>query len=197
MINLPTALRPLFLPLLALFAIANAGAATIGTPQRYTLDASASNVSAKVPFFGIASKTARFPKMRGGATITANDPGSTTLEVTLDERALTAPDSVTLARLKSDKFFWVDRYPEIHFTARGLKMRSATSGTMPGNVTTRGVTRPVSLNVEFARAPDAVRAGGPLDIVATTRIDRRDFNMTAYSLIVGDAVEWAARYGIM
>ena len=53
-------LRLLLLPLAALFALANAGA--IGTPQRYTLDASASNVSAKVPFFGLASKTARFPR---------------------------------------------------------------------------------------------------------------------------------------
>ena len=49
------------LALLALLTLAN----TASVPQRYTLDAAASNVSAKVPFFGLASKTARFPQMSG------------------------------------------------------------------------------------------------------------------------------------
>jgi hypothetical protein len=52
------ALVRLLLPLLALFVTAAAGAATIDPPLRYVLAASASNVSATVPFFDLASKTA-------------------------------------------------------------------------------------------------------------------------------------------
>lgn len=175
--------KSLLLPVLLISTGASAPA------RHYAIDSAASDVSAKVTFFGIASKTARFPRMRGGAAIKADDPASTVLEVTLDARALTAPDSVTLSRLKSENFFWVERYPEVHFAARGVAMQTPTSGTMQGNLTARGVTRPVSLKIDFARPPTNARTVHPLEIVATTRIDRRDFNMTAYPLIVGKTVD--------
>ena len=92
-------LRMFLLPLLAVFAPASVGANSASVPQRYTLDASASNVSAKVPFFGLASKTARFPRMEGAVTIVPGAPEKALIDVTFDATAIEAPDSVTLARL--------------------------------------------------------------------------------------------------
>lgn len=158
-------------------------------PLQYAIDSAASDVSAKVAFFGLASKTARFPRMSGGATMAAGDPATLSLDVTLDARALTAPDAVTLRRLKSEKFFWVERYPAVRFAGRGLAMRDATSGTISGRLTARGVTRPVTLAVTFAAPPTEAPPDAPLDLTATTTIDRRDFGMTAYPLIVGRKVD--------
>ena len=98
--------RQFLLPLLALLAplllVANSAA-----PLTYTLDASASNVSAKVPFFGLSSKTAKFPKMSGSVRIVPGQPERALIDVTFDATALEAPDSVTLKRLRGEKFFWV------------------------------------------------------------------------------------------
>lgn len=177
-------LRIMILPLLALFALANASA----VPQRYTLDASASNVSAKVPFFGLSSKTAKFPRMEGAVTIVPGAPEKAVIDVTFDATAIQAPDSVTLARLRGDKFFWVEKYPTIRFTGRSLKLSSATKGVVSGELTARGVSRPASLAVTFDSDP-ATQSGKPVSFTGTTTIDRRDFGMKSYQLLVGNKVD--------
>ena len=177
-------LRLVFVPLLALLALAN----TLGTPQRYTLDASASSVSAQVPFFGLATKTARFPRMQGAVTIVPGAPEQAVIDVTFDATAIEAPDSVTLARLRGEKFFWVEKYPTIRFVGRSLKLSSPTRGIVAGELTARGVTRPASLAVTFTADPIA-QAGKPVSFTGTTTIDRRQFGMKAYQLIVGNKVD--------
>jgi len=179
-----TRLRMILLPLVAVFALAN----TVGTPQRYTLDASASNVSAKVPFFGLSSKTARFPRMQGAVTIVPGAPERAMIDVTFDATAIEAPDSVTLARLRGEKFFWVEKYPTIRFLGRSLKLSSATRGTVSGELTARGVTRPATLDVTFNADPVA-QVGKPVSFTGTTTIDRRNFGMKSYQLVVGNKVD--------
>lgn len=176
--------RLLFVPLLALVTLANSA----GVPQRYTLDASASNVSAKVPFFGLASKTARFPKMQGAVTIVPGAPEQAVIDVTFDATAIEAPDEVTLARLRGEKFFWVEKYPKIRFLGRSLDLESPTRGTVTGELTARGVTRPARLDVVFDGDPLAL-AGKPVSFTGTTTIDRRQFGMRSYQLIVGNKVD--------
>jgi polyisoprenoid-binding protein YceI len=178
-----TLLRLLVLPLLAIFALAN-----IGAPQRYVLDASASNVSAKVPFLGLASKTARFPKMEGAVTIVPGAPERAVIDVTFDATAIEAPDSVTLARLRGEKFFWVEKYPNVRFVGRSLKMMSATRGTVAGDLTARGVTKPQTLTVTFDADPLA-QVGKPVSFTGTTTIDRRQYGMKSYQLVVGNKVD--------
>lgn len=177
-------LRLLMLPVLALLALANASS----VPQRYTLDASASNVSAKVPFFGLASKTARFPRMEGAVTIVPGAPDRAVIDVTFDATAIEAPDNLTLARLRGDKFFWVEKYPSIRFMGRSLKLSSPTRGVVAGELTARGVTRPAKLAVTFDADPLA-RAGQPVSFTGTTTIDRREFGMKSYQLLVGNKVD--------
>ena len=176
--------RLVSLPLLAALALAN----TASAPQRYTLDASASSVAAKVPFFGLASKTARFPRMEGAVTIVPGAPERAVIDVTFDATAIQAPDSVTLARLRGDKFFWVEKYPSIRFTGRSLKLASATKGTVSGDLTARGVTKPATLAVTFDADP-VRNVGKPISFTGTTTIDRRQFGMTSYQLVVGNKVD--------
>lgn len=187
MTSLRTFLRLFLLPLLAVFALANTGTG-IGMPQRYTLDASASNVSAKVPFFGISSKTARFPRMQGIVTIVPGAPERAVIDVTFDASAIEAPDDLTLERLRGEKFFWVEKYPSVRFVGRSLKLSSATRGTVAGELTARGVTKPQTLAVTFDADP-LTREGKPVSFTGTTTIDRRQFGMKSYQLIVGNKVD--------
>ena len=175
--------RLLLLPGLLLLA------AAASAPIRYDVDGAATTVSAKVAFFGLASKTAEFPKVSGGATLSPADPQSMRLDVTLDARALQAPDSVTLERLRGERFFWVDRYPTVRFSGSGMTLSDALNGHVDGMLTARGVTKPVRLEVAFDTPPTDARPGEPLRLTGSTTIDRRDFGMTAYSVIVGRKVD--------
>ena len=127
--------------------------------------------------------------MRGTATIVGNDPTKAEIDVTFDATALTAPDSVTLGRLKGEKFFWVEQHPRIRFKGQGLSMTSATKGTITGQLTARGVTRDQSLSVTFDQDPLKAGANAPIAFAAKTKIDRRQFGMRSFQLIVGNKVD--------
>lgn len=155
----------------------------------YSLDASKSEVSAKVSFFGLASKTARFPAMNGSIRLDPAAPRAIDLRVELDARKLTAPDETTLRRLKSEKFFWVERYPTVMFEGTSMVLAGDREGTVSGTITARGVTRETTLDVRFDRPVREIVGNAPVRIEAETKIDRRDFGMTSYGLIVGKTVK--------
>ncbi|QYU69988.1 YceI family protein [Leptolyngbya sp. 15MV] len=131
--------------------------------------------------------------MSGGIALSPDAPGRIDLNITLDARSLTASDDVTLSRLKGPDFFSVDRYPTIPFIGRDMTMRGDQQAVVDGELTARGATRPARLTVRFERPPMPVRPDQPLSLTATTVIDRRDFGMTAYPLIVGRNVTISIR----
>lgn len=161
---------------------------TATAPLNYVLDASASSLSAKVAFFGIASKTAGFPGMSGKVRIVPDRPNEALVDVTIDANALTAPDAVTLRRLRGEKFFWVEKYPTVHFSGSRLTMHDSRKGTVEGQLTARGVTLPESLSVSFDIDPRQAPPGQPITLSGEMQIDRRDYGMTAYRFIVGKEV---------
>ena len=154
----------------------------------YRLDASASDVSARVPFFGLSSKTARFPRMEGDVRIVPGSPERAVIDVTFDATALEAPDTTTLNRLRGERFFWVERYPTIRFVGRSINLSSPTRGTVTGELTARGVTRTETLAVTFDSDP--ARAGRrAVTFTGEMEIDRREYGMRSYQLIVGNKVD--------
>jgi polyisoprenoid-binding protein YceI len=171
---------------LFLFAPLLIGAAS--PAYRYQIDSTRSEVSAKVGFFGIASKTARFPQMSGRIALSPDRLDTIDLDVELDARQLKAGDQVTLARLKGKDFFDVERYPTVRFTGRKMQMTGPVTATVAGEVTARGVTRPAVLAVTFRDPPARVTGREAVELTARTVIDRREFGMTAYSAIVSRKV---------
>lgn len=164
---------------------------------RYRVDPSASSVNAKVAFLGLASKTARFPAMIGSLSLPGQEDTDQSrpiaLTVTLDARALQAPDAVTLKRLRGADFFDVERYPAVRFTGQNLKMTSMRTAEVAGTLTVRSITRPETLHVTFDRAPAESRGAQPLQLTGKMRIDRRAYGMTAWSMVVGRKVDITIR----
>lgn len=176
----------LFLVPVLLFATSAAPPA-----YHYTLDPDHSMVNARVAFLGLTHKTARFPRMDGTITLSPARLDTIDLRVTLDARALTAPDPITLGRLKGARFFDVAHFPAVSFTGRRMTMTGPRTATVEGEVTARGVTRPTQLQVTFSRPPAQASGRESIVLSARTRINRADFGMTAYSLIVGKTVDIA------
>ncbi|WP_452665903.1 YceI family protein [Sphingomonas zeae] len=170
--------------------------ATLGTmapasgtgAMSYTIDPAHARVQAKVGFFGLGSKTARFPHIEGHVALSDRDAKAVTLDVRIDTQTLEAGDALTRSRLRGPDFFDVDHYPRVTFHATGLTRTGPHSALVAGMISARGVTRPAALAVNFSRDFAAMTGREPVHIAATTRIDRRDFGMTAYPLIVGRLV---------
>lgn len=154
----------------------------------YQLDATQSRVAAKVAFFGLASKSAQFPRMAGSIRLAPERLDTIDLDVTLDARALVASDSLTTERLRGPKFFDVERYPTVRFAGQRMTMTGPASARVDGTITARGVTRPALLTVTFAQPPAQATGREPIALTASGTINRYDFGMDSYSLIVGKKV---------
>ncbi|WP_440978730.1 YceI family protein [Sphingomonas pseudosanguinis] len=163
----------------------------------YAIDPAHARVQARVGFFGLGSKTARFPRVEGRVALSDHDAKAVTLDVRIDAQALEAGDSLTRSRLRGPDFFDVDHYPRVTFHATGMTRTGPHSATVTGTIAARGVTRPATLAVDFSRDFAAMTGREPVHIAATTRIDRRDFGMTAYPLIVGRQVTIAIDADLM
>lgn len=160
-----------------------------GVPaHRYRLDGGGSNVIARVSYFGFGHKVARFPAMRGSIRISPDRLDAIDLDVELDARAMTAGSRTDTDYLKGKAFFDVARYPTVRFSGQRMTMTGANTARIEGQITARGITRPAVLAVSFAQPPAKATGREPIALSATTTINRRDFGMTAYSLVVGKAV---------
>jgi len=159
---------------------------------RYVVDKSASRVDAKVPFLGIASKTARFPDMSGTFNLSFANMEALDMVVNIDARTLTTGDSQTKT-LRGRQFFDVARHPTVRFVGRRLNMTGDRTAIVEGDITARGVTRPTKLTVSFSVPPISTGGTQPVSIVGTGVIDRRQFGMTAYPWIIGAMVNVTIR----
>lgn len=159
---------------------------------RYTVDDSQSEVVARVAFLGLADKTARFPDMSGSLALSFADLNSVDMHVTVDARTLTTGDSQT-ARLRGRQFFDVANHPTVSFTGDQIRFTGERTATVTGQITAKGITRPSSIAVTFSQPITDMSTRDPVSIVATTSIDRRQFGMTAFPLIVGNRVRITIR----
>ncbi len=162
-------------------------AAAAGPAHHYTLDPGSSAI-AKVSFLGLSSKSAGFPKLTGRVVLDPARPQSLDLDVLVDARELTAGDGVTLARLKGANFFDVKNYPTIRYHGTAMTMTGANTANVAGELTVRGVTKPSVLKVSFAIPPAKLSGREAVNIIGTTTIDRRQFGMTAWQMVVGTKV---------
>lgn len=154
---------------------------------RYVVDRAASAVDAKVAFFGISSKTARFPDMNGSFVLSIADIEALNMVVDIDARTLTTGDSET-KRLRGRQFFDVAHYPTVRFVGKRMRLTGDRTASVDGLITARGVTRPIRMNVTFSVPPLNTGGTEPIAIVGQTQVDRRAFGMTAFPFIIGRMV---------
>jgi polyisoprenoid-binding protein YceI len=162
--------------------------AAAGPSYHYQLDSAGSQVSARVSYFGLGSKTARFPAMRGAIRLSPDRLDAIDLDVELDARALTAGSKTDTTYLKSKAFFDVATYPTVRFSGHHMVMTGPVTAQIDGQITARGVTRPAALAVTFIQPPAQANGREPIALTATTTINRRDFGMTSYGMVIGKNV---------
>ena len=90
-----------------------------------------------------------FKGVHGKLEFDGEQPDGGSVEVTLDARALNTGEPARDAHLKSADFLDVEHHPEIHYRGRTARRTGATDWTVAGELTLRGVTRPVELEVHY------------------------------------------------
>jgi polyisoprenoid-binding protein YceI len=97
----------------------------------------------------MAKVRGRFPAARGVATI-AEVPEESTLEIEIDASSIDTQDETRDAHMRSNDFFGVEDHPTISFRSTTVRPGDGENQwKVDGDLTIRGVTRPITVDVEF------------------------------------------------
>jgi polyisoprenoid-binding protein YceI len=113
-----------------------------------------------------------------GAIHVAEHPADSWVEVKIDAASVETGDGQRDEHLRSPDFFDVERYPEITFRSKKLEGSSPGHFLVLGDLTVHGVTRPITLDVEYAGVTADPWGGTRAGFSASTEINREDFGLT-------------------
>jgi polyisoprenoid-binding protein YceI len=109
--------------------------------------------------------------------VTAEKPKDTTIEAVIDVASVNTGQPDRDNHLRTSDFFLVEEHPQMTFTSTSIEVKDADF-TVHGNLTLRGVTRPVTLKGEvggvLVDGYGLTRAGA----TASTKINRHDFGVS-------------------
>ena len=90
--------------------------------------------------------------------------------------------------LRGRQFFDVAHYPTVTFVGKQMVLTGERTATVSGTMTARGISRAKTMAIVFSIPPVSTDGSEPLAITGTTTIDRREFGMKAFPLVVGNLV---------
>ncbi|MEM1432299.1 MAG: YceI family protein [Pseudomonadota bacterium] len=187
--------RPAIHLLLTMMALLLSAAPAVADLRRYTLDPAGSEVGFTYRIQGTTFEGA-IPVTEADIAIDFTDVGRTRAEVALNARQARAGVVLATQALRGASVLNVDSHPTIRFSA--LRTRPDGAGAvMEGDLTVRGVTRPVALRARFLRPPGAdPDARDRLTILLTGSVSRFDYGASGYPNIVGDTIGLRIRAAI-
>ena len=171
-------------------------ASSFAAAQPWKIDPDHAQVGFKVRHLMVANVRGNFDKVSGVVDLDETDLSRSTVRVTIETSSINTGIAKRDDHLRSADFLDVARYPSMTFVSRKVVKNGPGSLQVTGDLTIRGVTKSVVLDVEGPTAAikdpwGSTRRGAS----ASTRINRKDFGLTwnraleTGGVAVGDEVE--------
>jgi polyisoprenoid-binding protein YceI len=145
----------------------------------YRLDTLHSQVLFSVTHMGLTDYYGRFDKISGTLSFDAGEPEKSATHIAIDMDSIDTPSSRLNDDLKDSSVFSTAQFPSATFTSTKVEKTGPDTGRITGNLTIKGVTRPVVLHAEFRGGQaDPLNGNYAIGFHATTTIRRADFGIT-------------------
>lgn len=161
----------------------------------YTIDLAHSEVGFKVRHLGIASVRGEFTDFTGTFSYDPSVPESSRVRANIKAASVDTGVEGRDEHLRSEDFFHAGMFDEITFVSTGASRGEKGDLEVSGDLTIRGVTKPVVLDVALGGMVRDPWGGERAAFTATTSIDRRDFGLAwnrmleTGGVVVGERVE--------
>jgi polyisoprenoid-binding protein YceI len=153
----------------------------------WQLDPMHTNAQFTVRHLGISNVQGEFTKISGTVMLDDQDISKSSVSVTIDTTSIDTRVSRRDDDLKSEHFLNVAQFPTITFQSTKVA-KSGDGLKVAGNLTIRGVTKEVTLDVTGPSAPVKAMGGLRRGAAATTKINRQDFGVAADPGMIGDDI---------
>jgi len=105
-------------------------------------------------------------------------PETSKVRVSLDAASIDTGQEARDQHLRSEDFLKTEEFPTIDFVSTRIVRRADDSGELHGDLTIRGVTRPVVLDADFSGIVPNMQGGQRAAFSARTKVNREDFGLT-------------------
>lgn len=161
------------------------------TGGNYMIESGHTQILFAYDHMGFTNNIGIIARPSGTLTIDLKNPAADKVSVTVPVANLTTGIPALDQHLAKPDFFDAAKFPTATFVSTGVKVEG-TSAEIMGNLTIKGITKPVTLDAEFygaGKGPPQMGGKENVGFVATGSIKRSDFGMGYGVPVVGDAIE--------
>lgn len=150
---------------------------TVPAPGTFVIDPAHTRVGFVAKHLMVTKVRGSFSELEGVVTV-PDDPMQASAEATMQSASITTGSSDRDAHLKSGDFLQVDEFPTVTYRSTAISGVKGGVFTVQGELTIKGVTRPVELAVEVDGVASDPWGGERLSLTARGEIDREEFGLT-------------------
>lgn len=163
-------------------------AAAIAAPETFIIDQGHTAPRFEYTHLGYSKQVHRFDKTSGKIVFDrAAKTGS--IDVVIDATSVNTGYALFNQHIQDADYFDTEKYPTITFKSTAVKFEGDKPVAVDGNLTIKGVTRPVTLTVmSFQAMPHPMLKRDAIGANAVTQIKRSDFNIGKGAPYVSDEV---------
>lgn len=141
----------------------------------YVVDPVHSSVEFSVRHLMVSKVKGRFDEF--GGTITVAEDGTASLSAEVDVTSVNTRNAQRDAHIRTADFFDAENHPKATFLSTGVAAKGSDY-VLTGELTLRGVTKPVEFELEFLGTNPGMGQGEVAAFEAKTVITRQDFGIT-------------------
>ncbi|MEJ2001299.1 MAG: YceI family protein [Maritimibacter sp.] len=162
-------------------------------PRAYNWQSEGSTVGFVLDF-GEDEVSGNMPVAQADLQLDFATPSRSAVHVTVDASQAQSSIPFVVEALKGPGVLDTANTPMLSFESRKTTETGRGQARIDGDITVRGVTRPISLNAQLYRPEGSERGDlSNLTIVLTGALSRADFGATGWSDMVGDEVRLTIR----
>lgn len=174
--------------IVALLIAAGVSMSAFAAPETFVIDGSHTFPRFEYSHFGYSNQVSRFDTTTGKIVIDkAAKTGS--VDVSIDTKSVNTGFPLFNQHIQGEDFFDTAKFPTITYKSTKLNFAGDKLASVDGNLTIKGVTKPVTLTVtSFQCMPHPMLKKDACGANATAKVKRSDFNAGKYAPYVGDEV---------
>ncbi|QIX61180.1 YceI family protein [Hymenobacter lutimineralis] len=162
---------------------------------KWVIDPTHTEVQFKVKHLVISTVTGSFKQFAGEAETEEDDFATAKVRFTADISSIDTNQEQRDQHLKSGDFFDAESYPQLIFESTSMQKTGEGEYQLLGNLTLRGTTKPVTLQVEYGGSATDFYGNQKAGFEVSGKISRKEFGLTwdgiteAGAIVVGDEVK--------
>ena len=169
-------------------AAASLNTAAFAAPETYVADSSHTFSRFSYSHFGYSTQQSRFNK-NSGKVIFDKAAKTGSVDITIDTKSVDTGNDTFNEHIQGEDFLDTAKYPTATFKSTKVIFEGDKPAKVEGNLTLKGVTKPVTLTVtSFQAMPHPMLKKDAIGANAYTVVKRSEFNAGKYAPYVGDEV---------